>query len=221
LETVSYLFFILTIQAFLLVADSWNISYLLGYCVGMMSPIHQVPVYADLLYEESMINQQEWLYMKKQEVQITALIKSGQYVAAFNIFDELLNGDFFPYPTYYTNHTGLTDYFNLQQPQYFANNWMNFINQPAVRKAIHVGDHPFNPQNSTVEFYLLNDWQLYNSAYTVNCEFCSCIDSLQHIADPSEPLLLRLGNSSSIEQKWRSGFIVPRLPSISSSQAPL
>jgi hypothetical protein len=43
---------------------------------------------------------------------ITQLIGQQQWQAAFEVFDELLNGDFFPYPTYFRNITGLTDYFN-------------------------------------------------------------------------------------------------------------
>jgi hypothetical protein len=43
---------------------------------------------------------------------IAKFIGEGLWNAAFEVFDELLNGDFFPYPTYFRNITGLSDYFN-------------------------------------------------------------------------------------------------------------
>jgi vitellogenic carboxypeptidase-like protein len=125
---------------------------------GIMSPIHQMVGFGDLLYSFGMASRDQYNTWIDAEQQIVTLISTGKLVEAFRIFDYMLNGDFFPYPTFYHNTTGLTDYFNFLQPDYPPNNWQTFINLPSTRKAINVGDHAFNAQNSTVEYYLLNDW---------------------------------------------------------------
>lgn len=59
--------------------------------------------------------------MKEYESQINSLIQQQNWAGAFQVFDELLNGDFFPYPTYFRNITGLSDYFNELSPSYPPN----------------------------------------------------------------------------------------------------
>ena len=48
-------------------------------------------------------------------------IAAQNWQAAFDAFDEMLNGDFYPYPTYFYNITGYSDYFNFLQPVYPPN----------------------------------------------------------------------------------------------------
>jgi len=43
------------------------------------------------------------------------LIERGDFVGAFHVFDQYLNGDFTKYPTYYSNITGLTSYMNVRR----------------------------------------------------------------------------------------------------------
>ena len=55
-------------------------------------------------------------------------------------------GDVFPYPNYFHNITGSNDYDNFARtdaPADFSF-YYSFLQQPSVRKAIHVGDHPYN-----------------------------------------------------------------------------
>ncbi|MEQ2164000.1 hypothetical protein GOODEAATRI_001989 [Goodea atripinnis] len=74
------------------------------------------------------------------------------------VFDSLLNGDVDPYPSFFQNATGCTNYFNYmtcQEPEdqeYFS----QFVTMPAVRKAIHVGNLTFH-DGSEVEKHLLQD----------------------------------------------------------------
>ena len=50
-----------------------------------------------------------------------------RYLPAFEVFDAFLNGDFFPYPTFYNNATGLYDYFNFDTPYYPPNPYDQFM----------------------------------------------------------------------------------------------
>ena len=46
-----------------------------------------------------------------------------QFEAAFNVWDEMLNGDVYPYPNYFHNITGLNDYdnfYNTNAPEEFG-----------------------------------------------------------------------------------------------------
>ena len=42
-----------------------------------------------------------------------ALIKQGKMLEAFNVWDQFLNGDVWPYGNYFHNITGLNDYDNF------------------------------------------------------------------------------------------------------------
>ena len=71
----------------------------------------------------------------------------------------LLNGDLYPYPTYFYNITGVTDYFNIlriNSPEEF-NYYVPYVNQTSVRSAIHVGNLSYGSQSDMVERALVND----------------------------------------------------------------
>jgi len=125
---------------------------------GMMHPIIQATGYGDLLYNEGMASWDEREYWREQEAKIVKLTQAGDLKGAFETFDPMMNADFYPYASYFSNHTGLTDYFNLNQPNYPANPWDTWIVSDAARSMIHVGDRAFNEGNSTVEFHLIEDW---------------------------------------------------------------
>ena len=84
---------------------------------GLMDPLTQIPGYGQLLFNEGMASRAELAYWTQQESAIIRALRAGDNDTAFAIFDYMLNGDFFPYPTYYRNTTGLTDYFNIVPPQ--------------------------------------------------------------------------------------------------------
>jgi len=111
------------------------------------------------------------------ERRILDFVRQNDTVKAFYVFDELLNGDFYPYPTYFTNvrrfyrpvvtaltHTflfqitGSSNYFNLLSPVYPPNPFGDFLNLPSTQQALHVGSVKYSSYNSTVEKYLIPDW---------------------------------------------------------------
>jgi len=125
---------------------------------GMMDPITQATAYSGLLYQLGLANENERTVIEDYENRIINFIKQNQLVEAFNVFDELINGDFTTYPTYYYNITGLTNYFNFLDPVYPPNPWEDYINHNSTRAAIHVGSVKFWDYNATVETYFIPDW---------------------------------------------------------------
>ena len=50
------------------------------------------------------------------QVRIRAALNASDPLLAYRLFDEMINGDEYPYPTYYANVTGMkTNYFNFEQ----------------------------------------------------------------------------------------------------------
>lgn len=74
----------------------------------------------------------------------------------------MLNGDFYKYPTYYANVTGMaTNYFNMQlapDATPLGGDFVKWMNLPEVRAKIHVGGRSYAPLNDTVEYELLDAW---------------------------------------------------------------
>lgn len=124
---------------------------------GLCDPVTMTD-YGDFLYNIGLIDEINLQYFKQQSELAITLINQQQWHKAFEVFDNLLNGDKTGHPSYFTNVTGLTYYYN-----YVANGepkdmgyWPKFINKPAVRKSIHVGNLTFN-DGSVVENYLEED----------------------------------------------------------------
>jgi vitellogenic carboxypeptidase-like protein len=114
--------------------------------------------YSEYLYQIGLLDEKEAAYFRGQEDQAVAHIKQGQFLDAFHIFDDLMNGDMIPYPTYFKNKTGMTYYMNYlvsEEPEdmsYFG----PYLDLPSTRKAIHVGNLTFN-DGKQVESHLLED----------------------------------------------------------------
>jgi vitellogenic carboxypeptidase-like protein len=131
---------------------------------GAMDPASQLGGnFGDLLYNLGMVDFAEREVFHDYQKQIAQHVQSGDPVSAFHVFDEMLNGDLTPYPTYYANVTGMkTNYFNFEQSpdgSSLSNNYfIDWLNTSEARRAVHVGDIPYAVLNSTVEKYLLHDW---------------------------------------------------------------
>ncbi|KAI4885755.1 hypothetical protein NFI96_011050 [Prochilodus magdalenae] len=125
---------------------------------GLCDPEVMMGGYADFLYQTGMVDEQQRQYVKLQTDAGVRLIQQQRWIEAFEVFDSLLNGDLVPYPSFFQNVTGCTNYFNYMQCQepadqeYFA----KFVTLPAVRSSIHVGNLTFN-DGSEVEKHLLQD----------------------------------------------------------------
>ncbi|XP_017281911.1 probable serine carboxypeptidase CPVL [Kryptolebias marmoratus] len=125
---------------------------------GLCDPEGMLGGYGDFLYQTGMIDELQKQYVDKQTQLAIRLIQQQKWVEAFKVFDSLLNGDVDPYPSFFQNATGCTNYFNYlmcQEPEdqeYFS----QFVTLPAVRRAIHVGNLTFH-DGSEVEKHLLQD----------------------------------------------------------------
>ncbi|KAK3571860.1 hypothetical protein QTP86_020441 [Hemibagrus guttatus] len=125
---------------------------------GLCDPEMMLGGYADFLYQTSMVDELQRQYVKQQTDAGVKLIQQEKWIEAFEVFDTLLNGDLVPYPSFFQNATGCTNYFNYMQCQepedqeYFS----RFVTLPTVRSSIHVGNLTFH-DGSEVEKHLLQD----------------------------------------------------------------
>jgi vitellogenic carboxypeptidase-like protein len=110
------------------------------------------------MYYMGYADENERKVLQAYEQKIVQHLKHQEYIPAFRVFDEMLNGDFFKYPTYFTNITGTTNYFNIMMPQYPTDPFGKFLDLPSTRAQLNVGDRKYWSYNGTVEQYLLPDW---------------------------------------------------------------
>jgi len=125
---------------------------------GMMDPITQTQGYATLLYELGMMDEQEVVNGRLYENNVEKYILLEEYETAFTYFDQYLNDDFYPWPSYYMNVTGLTNYYNFLTPTYPPNPYQEYLILNETRSAIHVGNYAYQDYNATVEKFLIDDW---------------------------------------------------------------
>lgn len=86
-------------------------------------------------------------------------ILGGEYEGAFRTYDEMFNGIFYPYPTLFQNLTGMQYYYNLlldRKPPP-DNDWIQFVEKPSVRAALHVGQRQIITINKLVYRHMLGD----------------------------------------------------------------
>lgn len=86
-------------------------------------------------------------------------VSEKNFLKAFNIMDELMDGDLTPGGhSYYKNVTGMENYFNILFDNSPADQgyFNNYLALPQTRTAIHVGNLTFNDGN-IVEEYLRKD----------------------------------------------------------------
>ncbi|XP_027206618.2 probable serine carboxypeptidase CPVL [Penaeus vannamei] len=124
---------------------------------GLCDPVSMVD-YGDFLYQVGLIDDLDLIYFKQESAKAVDFINQQEWIKAFEVFDSLLNGDKTEGPSYFTNVTGLTNYFNFlaQGEPKDMSYWEQYINRPGVRRAIHVGNLTFH-DGSEVETHLLED----------------------------------------------------------------
>jgi len=125
---------------------------------GIMDPQTQTQGIANQAYQFGMFNDNERQIGRAYEAAIKQNIIRNNYVAAFKYFDEYLNGDFYPYPTFYKNVTGLGSYFNFLDPVYPSNPYDAFLNLESTQNSINVRKTSYIHYNKTVESFLIDDW---------------------------------------------------------------
>lgn len=88
------------------------------------------------------------------------LIQNKEYTKAFQIFDNLLDGDLTNQSSLFKNASGFTNYFNFLYPvnpspeiDYMG----KYIQRTDIRAAIHVGNTTFHGEDKTCEINLITD----------------------------------------------------------------
>ncbi|XP_028836518.1 putative serine carboxypeptidase CPVL [Denticeps clupeoides] len=125
---------------------------------GLCDPEMMLGGYGDFLYQTGMVDELQKQYVDQQTDLGVRYIQQQKWVEAFEVFDSVLNGDLSPYPSFFQNATGCTNYFNYMQCQEPADQeyFSQFVTMTEVRRAIHVGNLTFN-DGSEVEKHLLQD----------------------------------------------------------------
>ncbi|RXN33407.1 putative serine carboxypeptidase CPVL [Labeo rohita] len=135
---------------------------------GLCDPELMLGGYADFLYQSGLVDELQKQHVQSQMDAVVKLIQEQKWVEAFEVFDRVLSGDLVPYPSYFQNVTGCTNYLNYVQCQeppdleYFS----AFVTLPDVRRSIHVGNLTFH-DGSDVEKYLLQDVLIYSGQLDV------------------------------------------------------
>ena len=149
------------------VVDQENKINLKGIAIGdgAFDPAGQFYNFGDLLFYIGMADEVEREQFNVYEKEWKQKMEANDYVGAFRVFDEMLNGDFYPYPTYYANRTGMgSNYFNFNQgpdgSSLTENYFIDWLGTTAGRELMHVGEIPYNVFNQTVESQLVGDWML-------------------------------------------------------------
>jgi len=129
---------------------------------GWVDPVNMIPAYPDLVYNIGMCDQNEKAKIQDYCDRAVGLIQSNNMSEAFNVWDQMLNGDIYPYPNYFHNISGSNDYdnfLNTNAPASF-DYYAKYLNQPAVRQALHVGNTPFGTNASNCELALVSDFMV-------------------------------------------------------------
>lgn len=111
---------------------------------GYTDPVHQYN-YADYLYELGLIDANGQRVFATYQTKGIDCIKKGDFKCAFEVFDELMDGDAYPYGSVFKNLTGFNMYYNyLKTDQDDRTALGEFIQKTETRRAIHVGNNTYH-----------------------------------------------------------------------------
>ncbi|XP_075983875.1 venom serine carboxypeptidase [Anticarsia gemmatalis] len=124
---------------------------------GLSDPEHQL-VYGKYLNQIGLIDFNQAKVFQEYENKTIDYIKQNKFLDAFNTFDTLLNGDLINGKSIFANMTGFDFYFNYLHTKDYTQyeDFGPMLQKSAVRKAIHVGNLPFNT-GKEVENHLKQD----------------------------------------------------------------
>lgn len=125
---------------------------------GLSDPEHQFK-YGEYLYQLGIIDGAGRKLFQDAEAQAVSFIQKKEWLSAFQVFNRMLDADL-NQTSIFTNMTGFTNYYNFlvandtnPKMAYMG----KFIQNVETRKAIHVGDSPFNGLGQDVEINLVED----------------------------------------------------------------
>lgn len=121
---------------------------------GLSDPIHQLK-YGDYLYQIGLIDDHGLKQFHDAEAQGIACIKKHDMDCAFEVFDNLLNGDMVN-GSLFSNITGFSYYYNYLHSKGDNYGQMgDFLQSSTTRRSIHVGNlsfHDLDGENKVEEF---------------------------------------------------------------------
>eukprot|EP01147_Barroeca_monosierra_P005272 gene5272-7051_t len=125
---------------------------------GWTDPVIQMEAIPALMFNLGLADHNQRKVLQNYTDRTVAAINNQQYTEAFDIWDEMLNGDVYKYPTYFYNLTGTLDYDNFLRtlPPPSFGYYSQFLNQNWVRQAIHVGNATLN-SGLECELHLIPD----------------------------------------------------------------
>ena len=128
---------------------------------GWVDPYTQLGAYPDMLFNIGVASAGEKRVFQDYITRTQRFIEAGQMADAFNVWDEMINGDIYPYPNYYHNVTGSNDYDNFMdtnEPDELGY-YYPFVTAPNTRKGIHAGGAVYN-DGSACEMNLVSDFMV-------------------------------------------------------------
>lgn len=128
---------------------------------GWVDPYSQLAAYPDMLFDIGVADTSEKLKFEEYVSLSRHFIEKGDMYNAFTVWDEMINGDIYPYPNYYHNVTGSNDYdnyMNTNSPPCLGY-YRPFVTSSSTRRGIHVGDAVYN-NGHDCEMNLLNDFMV-------------------------------------------------------------
>ena len=125
---------------------------------GFVAPLEMAGGYADIIFQAGLLSLPEYATAQSYVANITRAIQQEDYLTAYSVWDAFLNGDSTPGGAWFTNVTGLTNYFNIAgetPPEYsYLYPW---VNSAEVRAALQIGSRPYLDGNLAVELALKSD----------------------------------------------------------------
>ena len=125
---------------------------------GFVAPAEMSSGYADAIYNAGLISFDDYAVAQSYVANISARLAADDFVGAYRVWDAFLNGDTTPGGAWFTNVTGMTNYFNVaSDPGMAFSYFQTWVTSAAVRQAIGVGQQPYADGNVAVEIALMGD----------------------------------------------------------------
>ncbi|CAM9097609.1 unnamed protein product [Ectocarpus fasciculatus] len=129
---------------------------------GWIDPYTQLSAYPEMLFNIGVADYNEKAVFSAYVSRTRQYIDQGDMYDAFTVWDEMINGDIYPYPNYYHNVSGSNDYdnfMNTNSPPSLGY-YYPFVTSPSTRRSIHVGDRTYGGSSGICEMNLVEDFMV-------------------------------------------------------------